>query len=409
MSRPPYTITSAALKLTAAISEQLAVFQTSGSLAIEALSPQLRRENRIRTIHASLAIENNTLSLEQVTDIIDGKPVIGPPRDIQEVRGAVAAYEKLDSWKPHSLKDLLAAHALLMPDLVENPGKLRTGGVGVFQGDKIVHMAPPAHLVSGHLNNLLNWLKTTDEHSLITSCVFHYEFEFIHPFDDGNGRMGRLWQTLILSKWKPVLAYMPVETIVRNRQGEYYASLGQADAQGEATKFIEFMLQALHDTLADVHATTQVRAQVTTQVSPQVKRLLSVLKKGEQSAGELMQALSLKSAKNFRLTSLTPALDAGLVERTQPDSPRSPTQRYRLTPVIERLMSEAKPGKKYTTPELEAAFEAEWERRPDLQARMRKLTEGKEAAPSESIWNAVKAEFKDTGMFSSGGRPKKNP
>ena len=344
MSRPPYTITSAALKLTAAISEQLAVFQTSGSLAIEALSPQLRRENRIRTIHASLAIENNTLSLEQVTDIIDGKPVIGLPRDIQEVRGAVAAYEKLDSWKPHSLKDLLAAHALLMHDLVENPGKLRAGGVGVFQGDKIVHMAPPAHLVSGHLNNLLNWLKTTDEHSLITSCVFHYEFEFIHPFDDGNGRMGRLWQTLILSKWKPVLAYMPVETIVRNRQGEYYASLGQADAQGEATKFIEFMLQALHDTLADVHATTQARIQVTTQVSPQVKRLLSVLEKGEQSAGELMQALSLKSAKNFRLTSLIPALDGGLVERTQPDSPRSPTQRYRLTPNGKQVLRQGTGG-----------------------------------------------------------------
>lgn len=331
MSYPPYTITSTALKLVAAISEQLGTLSATGALTAENLSPQLRRENRIRTIHASLAIENNTLSLEQVTDIIDGKPVIGPPRDIQEVRGAVAAYEKLDLWKPYSLKDLLAAHAMLMHDLVDNPGKLRTGGVGVFQGSKVVHMAPPANLVHGHLENLLQWLKKTDEHPLITSCVFHYEFEFIHPFADGNGRMGRLWQTLILSKWRPVLAYMPVETIVRNRQEEYYASLGQADAQGEATKFIEFMLKALHDTLAETHATTQVTTQVATQVSPQVKRLLSALEKGEQSAGELMQSLGLKSAKNFRATSLSPALDAGLVERTQPDSPRSPTQRYRLT------------------------------------------------------------------------------
>lgn len=331
MSYPPYTISSTALKLVAAISEQLATLSATGALTAENLSPQLRRKNRIRTIHASLAIENNTLSLEQVTDIIDGKPVIGPPRDIQEVRGAVAAYEKLDSWKPHSLKDLLAAHAMLMHDLVDNPGKLRTGGVGVFQGSKVVHMAPPANLVHGHLENLLQWLKKTDEHPLITSCVFHYEFEFIHPFADGNGRMGRLWQTLILSKWRPVLAYMPVETIVRNRQEEYYASLGQADVQGEATKFIEFMLQALHETLAETHATTQVAAQVTTQVSPQVKRLLTALAKGEQSAGELMQALGLKSAKNFRAVSLSPALDAELVERTQPDSPRSPTQRYRLT------------------------------------------------------------------------------
>lgn len=331
MSYPPYTISSTALKLVAAISEQLATLSATGALTAENLSPQLRRKNRIRTIHASLAIENNTLSLEQVTDIIDGKPVIGPPRDIQEVRGAVAAYEKLDSWKPHSLKDLLAAHAMLMHDLVDNPGKLRTGGVGVFQGSKVVHMAPPANLVHGHLENLLQWLKKTDEHPLITSCVFHYEFEFIHPFADGNGRMGRLWQTLILSKWRPVLAYMPVETIVRNRQEEYYASLAQADVQGEATKFIEFMLQALHETLAETHATTQVTAQVTTQVSPQVKRLLTALAKGEQSAGELMQALGLKSAKNFRAVSLSPALDAELVERTQPDSPRSPTQRYRLT------------------------------------------------------------------------------
>jgi Fic family protein len=302
-------------------------------LTAENLSPQLRRENRIRTIHASLAIENNTLSLEQVTAIMDGKPVIGPARDIQEVRGAVAAYEKLDAWMPHSMKDLLAAHALLMHDLAGNPGKLRTGGVGIFQGNKVIHMAPPADLVRGHLEKLLQWLEITDEHPLITSCVFHYEFEFIHPFDDGNGRMGRLWQTLILSKWKPILAYMPVETIVRNRQDAYYASLGQADAQGEATKFMEFMLQALHDTLLDVDATTQVKMQVTTQVSPQVKRLLDVLKSGDQSAGELMRASGLKSMKNFRATSLNPSLEAKLVERTQPDSPRSPTQRYRLTPL----------------------------------------------------------------------------
>ena len=323
---PPYTITSTALKLVAAISEQLATLSATGALTAESLSPQLRRENRIRTIHASLAIENNTLSLEQVTDIIDGKPVIGPPRDIQEVRGAVAAYEKLDAWQAHRLKDLLSAHALLMHDLVDNPGKLRAGGVGVFQGQKVVHMAPPADLVHGHLENLLQWLKSTDEHPLITSCVFHYEFEFIHPFDDGNGRMGRLWQTLILSKWRPVLAYMPVETIVRNRQAEYYASLGQADAQGEATKFIEFILQALHDTLTSISTD-----QVSVQVSDQVKRLLESLANGERSATELMRALGLRHAPTFRKNYLLPALDAGLIERTQPGSPRSPTQKYRLT------------------------------------------------------------------------------
>jgi Fic family protein len=328
MSYPPYTITSTALKLVAAISEQLATLSATGSLTAERLSPQLRRENRIRTIHASLAIENNTLSLEQVTDIMDGKPVIGPARDIQEVRGAVAAYEKLDAWTPHSMKDLLAAHTLLMHDLVERPGKLRTGGVGVFQGSKVIHMAPPAGMVHGHLENLLRWLKTTDEHPLIASCVFHYEFEFIHPFDDGNGRMGRLWQTLILSKWKPVLAYMPVESIVRNRQQEYYGSLGQADKQGEATTLIEFMLRALHDTLGAIQTD-----QAYEQVSDQVRRLLDVLGQGEKTAADLMQALDLRHAPTFRKNYLSPALASGLIERTQPDSPRSPTQRYRLTPL----------------------------------------------------------------------------
>ena len=176
MNYPPYTITSTALKLVAAISEQLATLSATGALTVESLSPQLRRENRIRSIHASLAIENNTLSLEQVTDIIDGKPVIAPPRDIQEVRGAVAAYDKLDAWTPHSMQDLLAAHALLMHDLADNPGKLRTGGVGVFQGNKVVHRAPPANLIHGHLEKLLQWLESTDEHPLITSCVFHYEY-----------------------------------------------------------------------------------------------------------------------------------------------------------------------------------------------------------------------------------------
>jgi Fic family protein len=244
MSNPPYRISSATLKLTAAISERLAALSAS-DLSDKKLSPQLRRANRIRTIHASLAIENNTLSLEQVRAIIDGKTVIGPPRDIQEVRGAVAAYEKLDVWTPHSLQDLLAAHALLMRDLADNSGKLRTSGVGVFQGGKVIHMAPPANLVYGHLENLLQWLKNTDEHPLVAGCVFHYEFEFIHPFADDNGRMGRLWQTLILSKWKPVLAYLPVESIVRNRQEDYYAALGRADAQGEATAFIEFMLHEI--------------------------------------------------------------------------------------------------------------------------------------------------------------------
>ncbi len=332
MTYPPYTITSAILKRVAGISEQLAALAAVRGLAVELLSPHLRRENRIRTIHASLAIENNTLSLEQVTDIINGKAVIGPPRDIQEVHGAVSAYEKLDTWQPHKLDDMLSAHAILMRDLVEKPGSLRTGGVGVFQGNRVVHMAPPAHLVHEHLKKLLGWLEKTDEHPLVSSCVFHYEFEFIHPFADGNGRMGRLWQTLILSKWNSLFAYLPVETIVRNRQAEYYDSLGRADAQGEATAFVEFMLTALGDAVADIRSD-----QVGDQANDQVRRLLDVLGQGEKSATELMAELGLRHAPTFRKNYLSPALEAALVERTKPDAPRSPLQRYRLTAAGRRI------------------------------------------------------------------------
>ncbi len=337
---PPYTITSTALKLVASICESLGKLE-GGRLASEALSPQLRRKNRIRTIHASLAIENNTLSLEQVTAIIEGKVVLGPPRDIQEVHGAIAAYELLDSWQAYSLKDLLAAHALLMQELVPQAGALRTGSVGIFQGDKVVHMAPPAHLIASHLENLFTWLKRTDEHPLISSCVFHYEFEFIHPFSDGNGRMGRLWQTLILSKWKPLLAYLPVETLVRHRQEAYYASLGKADQEGSSTVFVEFMLEALHDALLALlqQQGQEYTDQVSDQVSDQVTSLISLLAGHEMSGAELMQNLSLKHAPTFRKNYLTPALDAGLIERTQPDSPRSPTQKYRLTEKGKLLLS----------------------------------------------------------------------
>ncbi len=332
MTYPPYTITSAILKRVAGISEQLAALAAVRGLAVELLSPHLRRENRIRTIHASLAIENNTLSLEQVTDIINGKAVIGPPRDIQEVHGAVSAYEKLDTWQPHKLDDMLSAHAILMRDLVEKPGSLRTGGVGVFQGNRVVHMAPPAHLVHEHLKKLLGWLEKTDEHPLVSSCVFHYEFEFIHPFADGNGRMGRLWQTLILSKWNSLFAYLPVETIVRNRQTEYYDSLGRADAQGEATAFVEVILPSLGDAVADIRSD-----QVGDQASDQVRRLLDVLGQGEKSATELMTELGLRHAPTFRKNYLSPALEAALVERTKPDAPRSPLQRYRLTAAGRRI------------------------------------------------------------------------
>ncbi len=253
MSRyqPPLTLTPAMLALVAEIGEQVGRLSARHDAA---LTPQLRRGNRIRTIQASLAIENNTLSVEQVTAVLEGKRVLGLPREIQEVRNAFAAYEALPGWRPTSRADLLAAHGLLLHGLIDEAGQFRRGGVGIYRGEQLLHMAPPASRVPQLVDDLLDWLGRTDLHPLIASCVFHYEFEFIHPFADGNGRMGRLWQTLILSQWRPVLAWLPVETVIREQQDAYYAALAAADRQAEATPFVEFMLRALQQALADAIA-----------------------------------------------------------------------------------------------------------------------------------------------------------
>ncbi len=328
---PPYTVTKAITHCVADIGEGIGRIT---AFTETPLPPKLRRENRIKTIQASLAIENNSLTVEQVTDVIAGKRVLGNPREIQEVRNAFAAYEALNAWNPASIVDLLKAHALLMGGLADEAGKLRKGGVGVFSGDKVVHMAPPAKRVPQLMADLLGWLNKTDEHPLVASCVFHYELEFIHPFADGNGRMGRLWQTLILQKWKPVFAWLPVETVIKKRQSDYYQVLAQSDKDGNSTAFIEFMLQSLSATLTELPTSDQV----TVQVSDQVKSLIMTLRGGEFRATELMQLLELSHKPTFRKNYLTPSLEDGWVERAHPESPRSPNQRYRLTPKGETLL-----------------------------------------------------------------------
>jgi Fic family protein len=251
--QPPYTITPQILQRVADIVELLTRWEIAGD---NKLSPQLRRNHRIRTIQASLAIENNTLSVEQVTAVLEGKPVLGLPCEIQEVRNAFAAYEQLPNWQAYSAADCLTAHGLLMAGLVDEAGCFRTSGVGIYNGQGLVHIAPPASRVAALMADLLAWLASAPVHPLIASCVFHYEFEFIHPFADGNGRMGRLWQTLILSQWQPLLAYLPVESVIRVRQTAYYKALADADSLADSTPFIEFMLQALLDAITEVWVKT---------------------------------------------------------------------------------------------------------------------------------------------------------
>lgn len=262
--QPPFHLTHRMTALVAGIAERLGAWKAANR---GALVPELRRGNRIRTLQASLAIEQNTLSVEQVTAVLEGKAVLGSQKEIQEVRNAFAAYEAMERWQPHRLDDLLAAHALLMTGLVDNPGQLRGGDVGIWRGDKLLHMAPPASRVPTLVKNLLGWVRKTDAHPLVASAAFHYEFEFIHPFPDGNGRMGRLWQTLIVGQWQPMLAWLPVETVIRHRQQDYYAQLARADASSDCSGFIEFMLQAIDDSLDEaIAAEVTVQAPVKTPV-----------------------------------------------------------------------------------------------------------------------------------------------
>ncbi len=321
---PPLTLTPRLIELVSRISETLGRWE--GAVAV--VSPKLRRENRIRSIHASLAIENNTLSISQVTDIIEGKKVVGLPREIREVKNAVKAYNLIGKLEPASSADFLKAHAALMKGLVDRPGHYRLGGVGIYQGKKLVHLAPPADRVSYLIRDLLHWLAKTDLHPLLASAVVHYEIEFIHPFADGNGRMGRLWQTMVLARWRERLAHLPIETVVHSHQSAYYKALALSDKQADAAPFAEFIFKALLQALENALSTDPA----CDPVSDPVERLVSVFTVGESlSVQGMMQRLQLKHRTHFRRHFLTPALTAGRITMTQPDRPHSPTQRYHLS------------------------------------------------------------------------------
>jgi len=319
--QPPYTITPEILNRVAAISFGLGRLTV---LTDQAKALRLRRINRIRTIHGSLAIEGNTLGEAQITAILEGKRVIAPPREVQEVKNALAAYDRFDTWKPSSEKDLLEAHRILMSGLIDEAGLYRHGGVGVMAGQQVIHMTPPADRVPQLMSDLFGWLAATDAHPLIASSVFHYEFEFIHPFADGNGRMGRLWQSLILARWNPLFADIPVESLIFEHQAEYYQAIKESTRKTDSAPFIAFMLRMILDTV------TTSAPQVTPQVTPQVGELLAAIR-GEMGREALQSALGLSDRKSFRERYLKPALADGLIEMTIPDKSNSRLQKYRLT------------------------------------------------------------------------------
>ena len=247
--KPPFEITNTIIDSVAEIAELVGRLTSTNQLSS---NPTLCRSNRIRTIHGSLAIEQNTLSLEQVTAVLNGKHVLAPPKDIAEVKNAYEIYERLDELDPYSVDDLLTAHGIMTRELVDESGMFRTRPVGVVdQEGRVLHFGTLPQYVPDLVMELLDWVKNSDVHMLIRSCVFHYEFELIHPFADGNGRVGRLWHTLLLSKWNPAFAWLPVESIIHDRQEEYYAAINASNDAGESTVFIEFMLSAIKASLID--------------------------------------------------------------------------------------------------------------------------------------------------------------
>ncbi len=253
--KPPYEITAEILQLILSISEKIGEVK---SARLVKPPTELRKKNRIKTIHSSLEIEGNTLTIEQITDLLNNKRVVAPQKDILEVKNAIKVYQNLHQFDVYDIKSLFSAHKMLMANLVENAGKIRNTGVGIIKGKEVKHIAPPDEMVYPLLKNLFAYLQNDKDIFLIKSCVFHYEFEFIHPFTDGNGRMGRLWQTLLLKEYAPVFEFLPIETLIKQRQQEYYDILEKCDRQGNSTLFIEFMLGIINASLEDLLQTQKV-------------------------------------------------------------------------------------------------------------------------------------------------------
>ena len=324
MYKPPFTITNKMLSLCISITEKVGQINNYQSLK---RMPILRKNNKIKSIHSSLAIEANSLSLTQVKDVIDGKIVIGPKKEIQEVKNAYNLYSMFDQLNCFDEKDLLKAHRILTYLIDEESGKYRNHPEGVFDEDKVIFVAPPKNMVPNLMKDLFEWLKNDKETPLlIKSCVFHYEFVFIHPFGDGNGRTARFWQNLLLSRWNSIFEYIPLESQIYKYQSEYYNKIAICHKNGNSNEFIEFILLMLNKILDEVLVNTQKESR---HISEQVNKLLSVMEDEiPYSANELLLLLNIKSKETLRGTYLNPALDNGLIKMTLPEKPNSKNQKY---------------------------------------------------------------------------------
>ena len=322
---PPFTITNEMLSLVSSISEKVGKISVTTNLENK---PHLRKNNRIKSIHSSLRIEANSLTIGQVRDVINGRLVLGEQKEVQEVKNAYAAYEELPNINPFDLKDILRIHGIMTKFLVGESGRFRSGEEGVFNGDECIFMAPPAKFVPELMGNLFSWLKDRKDevHPLIMSAVFHYEFVFIHPFADGNGRMARLWHTAILANWKPVFEYIPIESQIEKFQSEYYDAIAKCHIEGDSDTFIVFMLQQIDKVLSEI---AESSASVDENVSEYVKKLLDVMEYDTPyTLATLMELLDLKSKETIRRHYLHPALKLDLIQMTIPDKLKSRNQRY---------------------------------------------------------------------------------
>lgn len=323
---PPFDITNIMLDRISSIMKKIGKLDNYKDLN---KMPVLRRNNRIRSIHSSLAIEANSLSFEQVKDIIDGKTVIGPQDEIQEVKNAYEAYKLIKEVNQYSIKDLKKVHGVMTYLTVYESGEFRKGNEGVFdENGNCIHVCPPPEQVDGLMKQLFNWIKNNNGivHPLILSSVFHYEFVFIHPFKDGNGRTARLWQNVILSNWEEIFEYVPIESQIKKYQEKYYSAIANCDHNGNSTEFIEFILKMIDETLEDLMDSTSVQAN---HVSSYVNKLLDVMESGAaMTTSELMEKLNMKSRISFRDNYLSPALENGLIKMTNPDKPTSKNQMY---------------------------------------------------------------------------------